>query len=557
MDFYKAISILGLKPNFTEIEFKTAYRKLSQEYHPDKYEGTPQYELMQKKQQEINSAREFLKKQNKITNKTRTFDINEYLKYIKEQLAKVINVENENITNEDFIVILKEIKEDIKTFETDIANIYVLKLTKNDIDKAYNECIKKIKTKFENLKNLYYQKNGINEKIVKEKLNYDCTLKEFYLQLQQIEGKYGKISPIKALILTELEKYKYFAGYEKLKPIIDELVKYTLNKIKEDNFDNFKKYIEEMNREIIVIFQRYHIQIKKIKELEKEVYDTKKEFIIHEYEKLKKTFQSEPSFKRIDLEIEHLQKTIQKHHLKTKKEVEFQQNEQIINEIYQDLLNRYNKVIKSYNIITEYDTIIKFNELLNQVLKVFSKGSKNQEQIEFFNNFNQITFTDVNNDKEVLEKIIQDLKRDKTTIYLKKSENYPKFYYFDDENMIIHQEIFLGRLTYSKITEEELEKEYISLEELLESATFIGDVRKIFKTLIAEYLYETENLIIYSQCGKICVGSKEKLKDSTIIKEEDSSLEKFKDKKYLYEMIENQMITMVEKNKQQSSKTKR
>lgn len=35
MDFQKAISILGLKSNFTEEELKKAHRRLSMKYHPD------------------------------------------------------------------------------------------------------------------------------------------------------------------------------------------------------------------------------------------------------------------------------------------------------------------------------------------------------------------------------------------------------------------------------------------------------------------------------------------------------------------------------------------
>lgn len=62
MDYQKALDVLGLKPGFTEEELKRAYRSLSHKYHPDKYEGTELYEEMQRKQQDVNAAKDYLKK---------------------------------------------------------------------------------------------------------------------------------------------------------------------------------------------------------------------------------------------------------------------------------------------------------------------------------------------------------------------------------------------------------------------------------------------------------------------------------------------------------------
>lgn len=545
MDFYKAISILGLRPNFTEKEFKIAYRKLSQEYHPDKYVGTPQYESMQKKQQEINSAREFLKNQHKIIRKPPPFNVNEYLKYKISEISKIINIKKSDLTNKDFIETTNEIEEEIIKFKNNISKINISILTKEEIDKAYDECTKNIKTKLEKLKNLHYKKNGIDTEIVKEKINYNCTLKEFYLQMQQIEKKYGKLLPTKQQITKEIQKYQYFAGYEKLKTLIDDLVEIILKKIKEDNFQNIKEHIDEMNRVIIEFFQTHHMQAKTIKGLEKEIYSTKNELIINEYKKLQNDFESRKSFYRINLEIDRIKKLLQKHEIKVKKEEEFKQNEQEINTIYKNLLDRYNMIMND-------DSITKYNEFLSQVLKIFTKGYKKQKQIDFFNKFNQITFVNINDDKEILEKLIEELKQDKINIYIQKSSPYPAYCYFDEYNMILYKESF-GSITYSKITQEELEREYISIEEVLESATFIGDNRKIYHTLLGEILYETEDLIIYTQSNKFRVAKKDILNDSIIINPKNESLEIYKDKQFVCEMIEKQITSIIEECKKQST----
>ncbi len=48
--------ILGISPNATDDEVKTAYRNAARKYHPDNYAGNPLSDLAQEKMQEINEA---------------------------------------------------------------------------------------------------------------------------------------------------------------------------------------------------------------------------------------------------------------------------------------------------------------------------------------------------------------------------------------------------------------------------------------------------------------------------------------------------------------------
>ena len=48
--------VLGIQPNATDDEVKTAYRELARKYHPDNYVNNPLSDLAQEKMQEINEA---------------------------------------------------------------------------------------------------------------------------------------------------------------------------------------------------------------------------------------------------------------------------------------------------------------------------------------------------------------------------------------------------------------------------------------------------------------------------------------------------------------------
>ena len=49
-------NVLGISPNASEDEIKTAYRKLSQQYHPDRQSDSVMADIANEKMAEINAA---------------------------------------------------------------------------------------------------------------------------------------------------------------------------------------------------------------------------------------------------------------------------------------------------------------------------------------------------------------------------------------------------------------------------------------------------------------------------------------------------------------------
>lgn len=565
MTFDNAIKILSLNRNFTEEELKQAYRKLAQIHHPDRHENSKDRVQEEEIMKDINAAKEYLMKylkENKHQN-TAYSNIN-IIEYRKTKLQELQRIVSQDFVAE-FASKLDDLSVDINTifyelndmpidFYTKTHGIYI----KVTIDALYKEYLNKIKNKFKELEMYFYKENYINKEDIKENINYDCTLKEFCDQLLKFKDKYSKEAILNKKLEEELLKYTYFAGYEIIETQIKDVIRNFTSKIKNQKFKYTQQDIDAVNKEITELFNKFFSLKKKIETLEKTIKTINNKEIQEQFELIKNNLYSGYSFTGFDDEISELEEKIEEYIKETILKNKFKENEQTINEIYKKMIARYSEILQSYNITTTLDTIYELNDNLNEIIGLFQQGCSKYKDLDFFNLFNDITFNNTFNDKKIKHKIKNMMKDKKSTVYIKANIegiwDECSFFWYDEENMTMYRIRNAGTIDSEKITYQQLTDNYITLEDFLDEATFVGQYKMKRNTDVIGIIYEGFGYSIYLEKNKFCI-TKDTSPMKTIRSRTTESFNKYRDKQYVYDMIEEQLREVLEKHKKKSTPT--
>lgn len=504
MTLEKAIKILGLSIDFTESEFKKAYRTLCKANHPDLVG-----ESSEEKQKELNAAADFIKKYLKKDNKEafsssagryandETFDLNAYKSKKLNEIDTILR-----FSNYENIVVSQEIKDkifDLEQYKPLLMLAFSKGKSKYEIDNTFQDFLEKIKEDFESIKRTYYDENDIFESEVKENLNYNCTLEAFYNQLVTIGEKYSKTYLLSKRLDSEISKYKGYEYYDKIEIFIKRCKNNTISRIKNKKFQNIEQEISLMHEQIINdVINEYESLNKTISELENIVKDITDTNIKNQYKQIKEYFEFGESLSVIRERLSILQEEM----------VKYQKLEQKISQsknVYNALIDRYTNVIKEKNIITDYTIIQKINELFNSLIELFKKGLSQSKDENYFNLFDKITFKNLENDKKIKELLEFQTRR----IYVRKKDIKPddnidrKSFFWCNDNDDQLDEYLMYRIEPNGISEmtlshKELEDGYIPLDELLTPKNIVGVYKSEESTKkIVLILAETDGYLLY------------------------------------------------------------
>lgn len=504
MTYFDALSKLNLKPDFTEEELKRSYRQLMKKYHPDLFVNASMKEQRTAEEQtkEINGAYDIISKsmkgQNSSNNNNTTQDTKK--SYIDSLYNKLLS-----FTSKMDIPELRkydtEIKTIIKEFYLVANNVtnkdYILK-----VDKLYYQHVALVKKEFENLKQEFYSKNGLDENEINEVLNYNCSLDVFYTQLLNIEKKYN----IKKRVLTKLEQeilqYTNFAGYSKIKDLVNLIKKQTIGKILKDETlrksfrDNeeslsVKTIIVKMHEEIKEVFATYHNYVKKINNLKETVEKINNDNIRKKFANLEEQFNKGASFVDIDRFLNELLVLIDEF---TKKEEYKRKSMSLISKSYAQILSNYKRVIETLSSETDFKRISIANKVFEDVLASLQLIHLGEIKIDALAELEKVDFL---SETQITQKLLlnNDLNREeKSGIFIRK-ENIKgandvligKIIEITSQKITLMGKRFIGEGN-SELTKKELDENYISIEEFLANSAFIGD---------SYYILNSENVILY------------------------------------------------------------
>ena len=401
----KYLKILGLNKGYTEAELKRAYKKIAKSTHPDLFADTVLVEEANAKMQEINEAYEELKKR---FLKSSNSELEEYKRQVIAKMYYYLDgfgdVKKDSSSFKDNEVSL--------AFFVAIATIEELNNI-DDVKKCFNH-FKQLFFKFlKSFKKEYFIKYSISISSLANsaniEINYDCSIREFYKQLESLKDKYSK-TKLEDLLEADINDYVIYPYYDILKKQIYELKTNALNyALKKGNIS-----IEDSRIGFIFnvknLFSEYYATVSEVDDLLKWFSTT---FGADIFDRVREN-SCDVSIINLVNEILNIEEILRKGNYKEAKEklIAFYQflekfkkenNELSVRKLFLAVLDKYNKVCLS---IDDSEKLVKANYLYQKWLEVYFKylnGGLKIEDLEVLKYFN---FIDYEEELRLLEELL-------------------------------------------------------------------------------------------------------------------------------------------------------
>jgi hypothetical protein len=235
-----------------------------------------------------------------------------------------------------------------------------------------------------------------------------------------------------------------------------------------------------------------------IQELGKVINDIKDSNIQNLYREIVTAFNNGSEFSSIQRRIENLNVIINEY----LKPLIFQNNEPIINDIYQSLVTRYGDSVRKVNIVKSPKVVENLLTTFTLATQLFQEGCRQQREIEYFELLNHIKFQEKNQDYEILDALNALLKPSDiyVSMYYRPYGSIP-FYYYNREKGLLYEcyaeEILTEKMTEKKFQEKLENNEYIPLEKLFDYISYNGRLQRDQQLNYYQIiLYENEKICL-------------------------------------------------------------
>lgn len=590
MNYLKALEILGLEDDYDEEQLKRNYRILVKHYHPDLYSTGPIHErlIAEMKTKEINEAYEILFKRLRhefVSQSEDSYDT--VLEKTKTDMIDKLNVRLKNLNNffdiEYLIYKSEEIKfveeaiSQIKKSTTDLEIFDIMRKLKMNIEQNNLESFRKIIASWqvdsltnEALSEFYRQykakvkcaRSIINTAELIEKLKQDC-----YKNVSEYKNK------VRLEIRQKLDKYtvKYCndESYYLISAEIDRLKINWENKILsiyfEEDYETSKDYFDgiiiklyhQFEKELLNLLKKVITRNKKIKQLN--------EFALEDSE-FKQFLDSSINYLYTNILNENFDEFYSK--ILNEINIMYRQlriEKMNLNKIKNELVQNYVTSISRLDVLKDSKDIAILTDLYQQALKILVSFTYNNIPLDLIHEFSKIDFSDLNYTKKVINNIRFYSESNGCDVYIKRKKsningNAIKVRNIDEQ---VEYDYVIEKLNCSfsnTITLKEFKENYISLQQFLKQATFIGKYAKVTQYLIGNVkgiaLYATANNALFLDL----VQNKFKfaiIKDNISYFDDAEVIDDLKDKVEVYKMLMEQFSLAFDDNEFTQSKTKK
>lgn len=295
-------------------------------------------------------------------------------------------------------------------------------------------------------------------------------------------------------LIKSAEKYKFYAGYNEFvkKRIHNKIDLYT-SYAKDIDFDESKleDFTNKFQNEIESIFDQNFAIINKLNKL-KNIFNKNSDYLevdsFHslyaELEIIEHNFNNGDDIITTNLDVIES---------KLEKLLQIYKNKELLNKTYYNLITNYHNKLASMNPL-DYKKIQRVNEIFGETIKMFAKLEWQDISLDTATDvFSRITFNNYDEDMSLIKNSI------KSGVYIQNPDYWwgnGSFFYFKEDNGNYSMYKVFDDVTKQEISVDKIKNEYISLEDFLQNAEYIGKEEQITNELKALVLYNFKNMYI-------------------------------------------------------------